>query len=127
MSKFDNWTGSGTTAVGVAAMANALSQQMRQDNDPADRAIQAGIDAAMRGVVKDTFNRAPSPILPKVTVSGAAPVKEGIPLARGTGWAKEVPLVSPMPKGSFVEGVIGGMIDNALGPAVPRKAEESGG
>ena len=108
-----------TGAVGAMRVAQALTEQARQDANPADRAIQAGIDATMRAVISDHIRGAGPSASPRSAI--AEPV-------RGTGWQKETPLVSPVPKGSFIEGVIDGMIDNALGPAVPaKKAEESGG
>ena len=107
-----------TGAVGAMRVAQALTEQARQDANPADRAIQAGIDATMRAVIADHIRGAGPSASPRSAI--AEPV-------RGTGWQKETPLVSPVPKGSFIEGVIGGMIDHALGPAVPKKAEESGG
>jgi hypothetical protein len=35
------------------------------------------------------------------------------------------PIESPMPNGSFVERVVGGMIDHALGPAVPKAGDKA--
>ena len=90
--------------------------------------IQRGIDATMRAVVADRYNPAHRKPSPTVRVVGAAPVTAEAPLApeRGTGWAEPRPIESPMPKGSFVEGVVGRMIDNALGPALPKAKSDAG-
>jgi hypothetical protein len=85
--------------------------------------IQRGIDATMRAVVADRYNpvlRKPSPT---VTVVGAAPVITAG--ERGTGWVEPRPIASPMPKGSFLEGVVGAMIDRALGPALPKAKSDA--
>ena len=79
-----------------------------------ERRVQAGIDATMRAVAADRYNPALREGAPRVTVVGAVPV-------RGSGWAEPRPIESPLPKGSFVEGVVGGMIDHALGPAAPKE------
>jgi hypothetical protein len=49
---------------------------------------------------------------------------DGAPLA-GRGWSALRPIESPMPKGSFVDRVVGGMIDRALGPAVPKAGDKA--
>jgi hypothetical protein len=43
---------SDSTAIGVAKMAAAFTEQMRAYASPADQAIQAGIDECMKGVIK---------------------------------------------------------------------------
>jgi hypothetical protein len=71
--------------------------------------IQRGIDQTIRAIAADRYNPTALPRAPTVTVVGAPTVGER-------------PLTSPMPNGSFIEGVIGGMIDHALGPALPQEA-----
>jgi hypothetical protein len=110
----------GTAEAGMVAIGRAAARQ------PTEQEIQAGILKTMSEVVARPYNpnalRAPE----NVKVANA-PVTAGEP-GRGSGWQKERAIESPMPKGSFVEGVIGGMIDRALGPAAPGKpkAEEEG-
>ena len=99
-----------TEAVALANLAAALAQGPTEE----ERWVQAGIDATMRAVAADRYNPALREGAPRVTVVGAVPV-------RGSGWAEPRPIESPMPKGSFVEGVVGGMIDRALGPAAPKE------
>jgi hypothetical protein len=62
-----------STAVGIAAVARAMAQQMRAEGGPADRAIQAGIDATMRAVTADRYNPVLREASPTVRVMGAVP------------------------------------------------------
>src|SRR5262245_61065354 len=110
----------GTAELGMVAVGRAAAQQ------PTEQEIQAGIDAAMRGVIADRWTnpnalRAPE----KVKVANAVQIADEQPKA-ARGWVEPAKLESPMPKGSFIEGVVGGMIDRALGPAVPKKREDGG-
>jgi hypothetical protein len=83
---------SDSTAVGIAAVARACAEQMGPSAE--DRAIQAGIDATMRDVIK---TRSYNPVLrepsPTVTVQSGVRVEPGAPLARG--WAEPPPLALP--------------------------------
>lgn len=118
-----------TEDLAISRLSFGLAQPSQGEAE--DRArIQQGIDAAMRGVITDRYHPSRREPAPTVTVAGAVPVKdrfppEPVPVRRG-GWAPERPLTSPMPNGSFVEGVVGAMIDHVLGPAV-RKLETEGG
>jgi hypothetical protein len=113
---------SDSTALGIAAVARACAEHMRGTRE--ERSIQAGIDATMREVIA---TRGYNPVMrepsPTVTVASGVKVEPGAPLARGTGWAQEVPLAPPVKPGSMEDRVIGAMIDQALGPAVPPKKE----
>jgi hypothetical protein len=103
----------------------ALERLARMDR-PSEGDVQAGIDAAMRGVIADARhnpNRVDAPV--KVEVASAVRVTRGAPLVgRGTGWVEPLPLVKPA---SYADRVIGEAIDRALGPAVGPKAREGGG
>lgn len=50
-----------------------MAQQMRAEGGPADRAIQAGIDATMRAVTADRYNPVLREASPTVRVMGAVP------------------------------------------------------
>ena len=106
-----------TAAVAVARMSFALAK--RQSDE--DRAIQAGIDEAMRQVVGRDARHNPNAIgqLDKVMPAGAVRATDGVSLTPG--WAKEIPLEPPIRPGSMAEKVIGAMCDRMLGPAVPPK------
>ncbi len=115
-----------TSDVGLAAIARALAQSMRPTEE--DRRIQAGIDAAMRGVIAEqtstdptriknpTAQRIPEHLLtnqpkpPQLDLSQALLV---IPPKRGSGWAEAAPLSSP-PGQETIE-----RIANALAPHGP--------
>ncbi len=58
-----------TNDVALAAMAAALAQQMRPSEE--DRRIQAGIDAAMRGVIAEQIDPDPTRV--------KNPTAQGIP------------------------------------------------
>jgi hypothetical protein len=80
--------------------------------------IQAGISATMSAVVADryhpSFSQGPAAT---VKVAGAGVAREPYVDPRlGRGWQREVPLVSPLPNGSFAERVVGAMCDQVLGP-----------
>jgi hypothetical protein len=111
----------GTAEVGMVAIGRAAARQ------PTDAEIQAGILRSMRDVVARPYNPNALRRPDRVGVANAPEAVTAGEPKRGTGWAKEAPIESPMPKGSFIEGVVGGMIDRALGPAVPKKREESAG
>jgi hypothetical protein len=123
-----------TTALGIAAVARALAQQRGPTDE--DRRIQAGIDAAMRGVIAEqtdtsegrvknpTDQRIPPHLMGKSREPLGHLGNELLVIPRERGFAPEVPITSPLPKGSFIEGVVNRMVDNALGPAVPKKREE---
>lgn len=112
----DKPSASGSTAeAGMVAIGRAASRQ------PTDQEIQQGILKSMSEVVARPYN--PNALRrPENTKVANAPVvtTAGEP-KRGRGWQEEKPLASPMPKGSFIEGVIGGMIDAAHphGPGSP--------
>lgn len=118
-----------TEAIAIANMTAGLAQP--SEGEAADAArIQRGIDATMRGVIADRYDPTRREPAPTVTVAGAMRMKDGGELniiPRSGGWAEPRPIESPVPKGSFVEGVIGGMIDRTLGPAVPAAKPEAGG
>jgi hypothetical protein len=82
------------------------------------RRRQAEIDQAMLGVIADARRSNPNahelPI--KVLPAGATEAKVGVEPPR-RGWQEERPLESPMRTGSFVESVVGGMIDQAFPPS----------
>jgi hypothetical protein len=79
------------------------------------------MDKTIREMARDAYN--PNALRrPETTQVANAPmvVTAGEP-KRGSGWQDEKPLESPMPKGSFIEGVVGGMIDAALPPGGEKK------
>jgi hypothetical protein len=119
MSKTDK-PGGGTAEAGMARIFAKASQ-------PTDAEVARAMDLTIRAMARDAYN--PNALNPPaiVKVANAPEVVTAGEAKRGTGWANEVPIESPMPKGSFIEGVVGNMIDRALGPAVPKKREESAG
>jgi hypothetical protein len=84
------------------------------------RRIQEGISRTLSDIVADRYNPIHGlPPSPTVTVVGATEVKTAFEPGGGRGWQRERPIESPMPNGSFIERVVGGMIDHTLGPALP--------
>jgi hypothetical protein len=126
-----------STAIGIARVAAALTEMMQSHASPADRAIQAGIDDCMRGVIKaQTSQDANALKCPTAQGPGTGrrverppepgdlskallitPAGRGLPAGRG-------PVVTP---GSMEERVLDRMIDNALGPALPKAAGPKAG
>jgi hypothetical protein len=110
----------GTAEAGMVAIGRAAARP------PSEAEIQQGILRSMREVVARPYNpnalRAP----PTVRVANAPEVTTAGEPKRGTGWQEEKPLKSPMPKGSFIEGVVGGMIDAHLGPAQAKPKAKKG-
>lgn len=119
-----------STAIGIARVAAAMTELMQRNASPADRAIQAGIDECMRGVIRQQTSQDPNMLkCPTALGPGTGPRVERprefgdlsralmSPAARGWQEPREVgPVVTP---GSMEERVLDRMIDNALGPAVP--------
>jgi hypothetical protein len=113
-----------TTALGIAAVARALAQQRGPTAE--DRAIQAGIDAAMRGVIAEQVDpsegRVKNPteqrIPPHLMGKSPAPLghlgNELLVIPRERGFAKEVPITSPSAKGSMVDNAIERLANSAL-------------
>jgi hypothetical protein len=105
----------GTAEAGMVAIGRAAARQ------PTEQEIQQGILKSMSEVVARPYNpnalRAPENVkvanAPEVTTAGEPKC--------GSGWQEEKPLTSPMPKCSFIEGVVGGMIDAALPPGGEKK------
>ncbi len=127
-----------TSDVALAAMAAALTQQMRPTEE--DRRIQAGIDATMRGVIAEQVDPDPTRVknpttqrIPEHLLTNQPKPPQGtgldqallvIPPKRGTGWVDAAPLSSP-PGQETIE-----RIANALAPHGPehgKKAEGEGG
>ncbi len=105
----------GTAEAGMVAVGRAAARQ------PTEQEIQQGILKSMGEVVRSPYN--PNALRrPEATkVANAPVVTTAGETKRGSGWQEEKPLASPMPKGSFIEGVVGGMIDAAHphGPGSP--------
>jgi hypothetical protein len=110
-----------TGAVGLARIGHIMGAGREQTAE--ELAIQAGIDATMRAVVSQD-----APYVSKMIARDARP--EDLPRAaptsvassNRTGWAKETPLEPPLgAKGSYLDNLVGKMIDNTLGPAVPKR------
>jgi hypothetical protein len=81
-------------AIAIANLARGLAQPSAGEIEDAAR-LQAGIDAAMRGVIASPYNPNRLEQAAKVGVAGAVPAALGAPLARGTGWAEARPLALP--------------------------------
>jgi hypothetical protein len=83
-----------TEAIALTNMTFEMAKP--SEGEVADNArIQAGIDAAMRGVIADRYDPTRREPLPTVGVAGAVPVAPAAPLVRGTGWADPRPLALP--------------------------------
>jgi hypothetical protein len=71
------------------------------------RRIQRGIDQTMRETIAHRpYSPGEMPASETVRVAGA-------PVVRGTGWQTERELELPVKPGSFLDRVVGGVIDNA--------------
>ena len=130
---------SDSTAIGIARVAAAMTELMQRNASPADRAIQAGIDECMRGVIRAQTSQLPN-ALKCPTAQDAGTGRSGpnvnpfdtrllvTPPTRGSGWQEPKELGPVVTPGSMEERVLDRMIDNALGPALPKpKAEKDGG
>ncbi len=126
-----------STAIGIARVAAAMTELMQRNASPADRAIQAGIDECMRGVIRaQTSQDANALKCPTAQGPGTGPRVERKPepgdlskalliTPAGRGWREPKELGPVVQPGSMEERVLDGMIDNALGPALPKpKAEK---
>lgn len=103
-----------SAALGLARLGADLGRAER--TSPEALAIQAGIDATMREVIRsDTLSPAfrPTSQFPKRTRRQATP-----------GYIDEIPKVSPSAPGSTAEKAIGALCDHYLGVGVPKKVEE---
>jgi hypothetical protein len=113
----------GSAEQGYVAVGRAASRQ------PTEAEIQRGIDAAMRGVIADRWTNPNALRAPDNVKVANAPVV--VTAGEGRGWQKEKALESPMPKGSFIEGAVGGMIDavapHGSGSPLRRKLGEGKG
>jgi hypothetical protein len=105
----------GTADRGYVAVGRAASRP------PTEAEIQAGILKSMSEVVARPYNPQALNAPATVKVANAPVVVTAGESKRGSGWQDEKPLESPMPKGSFIEGVVGGMIDAALPPGGEKK------
>jgi hypothetical protein len=105
---------------------NRLAAVSRQRPTAEDLATQRAINKTMEAVVANRYDPTARPIpehqMKEMTTKPLPYLGNELLIAppKRTGWVEPTPLASPVPKGSFIEGVIGGMIDNALGP-VQRK------
>ena len=90
---------SNSTAIGIAKVAAAMTELMQRNTSPADRAIQAGIDECMRGVIRQQTSQDPElaevPNLARLRhrTQGRAPARvrrpvKGIDVACGPGLAR---------------------------------------
>jgi hypothetical protein len=117
-----NAAGMGTADLGFVAVGKALVRE------PTEAEIARALERTLREMRGDRYTNPQQLRAPERTqVANAPRVVDGDEPKRGSSFQEPAKLESPMPKGSFVEGVVGGMIDNALGPAVPGKREESAG
>src|SRR5262245_46213986 len=108
----------GTAEIGMIRVGRAAVVQLTAQE------IQAGIARTMGEVVRSASN--PQRLIPEAQMQRENVKPTNAPAVQTFGWANEKKLESPIPKGSFIEGVVGGMIDRALGPAVPKKREDGG-
>lgn len=115
-----------TSALALSRAGWALAPAPTEE----EKAIQRGITETMRAVVADRYNPSVREGTSKVIPAGASMVRPGGELniipSNTPGWVKEIPIKSPMPNGSFIEKVIGGMCDAALGPALPAAKPKGG-
>lgn len=132
---------SDSTAIGIARVAAAFTEKMRAYASPADKAIQAGIDECMRGVIKAQTSMDPNALKnPTGLGPGTGPRQERkpepgdlskalliVPAKRSGGWQQEHELGPVVKPDSMEARVLDRMIDNALGPAVPKTAAPKAG
>jgi hypothetical protein len=100
----------GTADLGFVAIGKAAARPTTEQE------IQAGIDAAMRGVIADRWNPNALRRPDKVGVTNAPNV-----VTAGRGWQEECPLEPVVKPGSMEERVISQMIDAALPPGGEKK------
>jgi hypothetical protein len=124
-----------STAIGIAKVAAAMSEMMQANASPADRAIQAGIDECMRGVIRAQTSQSPNALkCPTHLPDGVGPRRPaqdpdfGGPLcvvpSKRRGWQQERE-IGPVVKPESMEArVMDRMIDNACGPLAKPKASE---
>ena len=113
-----------TTALGIAAVARALAQQRGPTEE--DRAIQRGIDAAMRGVIAEQTDtsegRVKNPTAQRIPPHLMGKSREPLPhfgnellvIPPKWGFAPEIPITSPSAKGSMVDEAIERLANSAL-------------
>lgn len=124
---------SNSTAIGIAKVAAAMTELMQRNTSPADRAIQAGIDECMRGVIRQQTSQDPNLLkCPTSLGSGTGrrverPREFGdlsralmSPAARG--WQEPREVEPPIKPGSVAEKVQNALIDQACGPLKPKAA-----
>lgn len=119
---------SDSTAIGIAKVAAAMTELMREYASPADQAIQRGIDEAMRGVIRDHY-------VPTDRDAGPGPTKPHVnpfdtrllvtPPQRGSGWQKDHEIGPVVKPGSMEERIQNGLIDQACGPPKPKADEQT--
>jgi hypothetical protein len=88
----------------------------------ADNAVlQAGIDAAMREVIRSRYNPNALRRPETTTVANAPRVVDADQPKRGRGWQEEKPLEPVVRPGSSADRAISAMIDQALPPGGEKK------
>ena len=105
-----------------------MTEMMRAYASPADRAIQAGIDQAMRDEIRVQTSMDPGarkcptdqPNPPQLGQRPAPEPDYGGPFcvvpSKRRGWQPEHPIRPPIEPGSLAEKVVERMIDQACGP-----------
>ena len=116
------------------SVAAAMTELMQRNASPADRAIQAGIDECMRGVIRQQTSQDPEHAeVPDRAGSGHRPTGRaparvwrpvsGIDVACGAGLGRSlVRSALPIEPGSVAEKVQNALIDQACGPLKPKAA-----
>ena len=128
---------SDSTAIGIAKVAAAMAELMHRRTSPEDEAIQAGIRATMREVIRQQTSQDPN-LLKCPTAIGPGPGRRQEPkrefgdLSRallspaGRGWQEPREIGPPIEPGSVAEKIQNALIDQACGPLKPKAEPKAG-